>query len=45
LETTLHFSHGFSGGVSRQKSLFIGSFLRDIGPQKAEVVLVDVTQQ
>lgn len=45
LETTLDFSHGFSGGVSRQKSLLTGRFLRDIGSQEAEVVLVNVTQQ
>jgi hypothetical protein len=45
LETTLDFSHGFSGGVSRPKSLLIGGFLRDIGPQEAKVVLVNVPQQ
>jgi hypothetical protein len=45
LATTLHCSHSFSGGVSRQSSLLTGRFLPDIGPQKAQVVLVNGTQQ
>jgi hypothetical protein len=35
----------FSDGLSRQKSLVAGSLLRDIGPQEAEVVLVNMAQQ
>ena len=33
----------FLGGVSRQKSLLTGRFLRDVCPQEAEGVLVNVT--
>jgi hypothetical protein len=41
---TARFYYRFLGGLSRQKSLS-NSFLRDISPQEAEVVLVDMAQQ
>jgi hypothetical protein len=34
----------FLGGLSHQKSLLTSGFLRDVGPQESEVILVNVTQ-